>query len=271
MIQYTASAKANRNNIGAEPVINIVKSHTIDELPEEWERDITVASTPGPIGSRPDGSFDADAADEMLTAMGYRRTGAWGHGHARNLPDPGQYHAAVEPVETASENLDIAGHPRSGHVDPELVSDALRDVFVPGHAVRDLCPWPDAQAREEAVASGDLVRYPALPGAEDVTVSPRAAEALQAVQPQEIVHRAAQHLVARSFSAWVTGDGHHLAAVAGFRFDDGPMVASGLGNGTVPGTSIVLVLWDEVRDEALAAAAAYEQAREGADLASECY
>lgn len=81
-------------------------------------------------------------------------------------------------------------------------------------------------------------------------------------------------LTASPFAAYITGyDTCHVAALAAFRFEDGTEVPSGLG-GDVPGESLVLALWDEVRAPVIEAAGAWEAETadpSGAEWLSENY
>lgn len=103
-VSYTANAKANRNDLAADPRISVTRWHGVDD--EDWEDPQVVASRSGPIGSRPGGAFDPDAADATLASMGYQRTGPWVSGDPPNLGIPrGQWAAEVRVADVTDEDI----------------------------------------------------------------------------------------------------------------------------------------------------------------------
>ena len=161
----------------------------------------------------------------------------------------------------------VAGWPLSGTADPAEAAAAFDRLQLPDSAGEDLCPWPDPASLAAAVQDGTLTLFEgtgtaralyvtraalaALPDGDHDGLRPRASVRLEA-------RRALMRLLISSFTAFIAGaDTGHLAAVAAFRVKDGTQVPSGLG-GTVPGESLVLALWDEVREPVLEAAAAWE-------------
>lgn len=145
----------------------------------------------------------------------------------------------------------VAGHPRSGEVDPDALSKAFDDLWVPDHAVPGICPWPDAAAVSRAIAGGQLLVI-GRPGVYQVTITPAARDALtrdpagrgRMFTPERALlmeaDRAGKHATLTQFAAYLRTEHRRITALAVMRPQR-------------PGRDVIITLWEQVRDAARAA------------------
>jgi len=169
-------------------------------------------------------------------------------------------HAAEVPWAEIGWFPPVAGHPHSGSVDPDKLATALSALRVPDHRVRSLIPWPDRTDVDQALTEGKLVELPNRDTSVFRVVATAAARdaltretgwAGPGSSPDQVLRSeagdACRHAVLGGFAAYLRARHWKATALAVMcvREPDGPRPRD-----------VVITLWEEVRSDALAAAAA---------------
>lgn len=165
---------------------------------------------------------------------------------------------------TPQQDRPIVGLPPGASTDLETVAEALSCVKVPGHRVREVCPWPDSSSVDRAISAGDLVVL--REGDSDrLVIAPDAMEAVvSGIGPRRTrdsvlkgVSCRALLLSVQGFAAYLEGE-HAMTAVAAMRPHPSEGTVYTIGGAarsfppSLPGRDIIVTLWARVRDAALA-------------------
>jgi hypothetical protein len=147
----------------------------------------------------------------------------------------------------------VTGHPRSGEISPDDLEKALGNLLIPAHAVPGICPWPGTVAADRAIAAGQLVvidddrlaRVVITPDARDAVTRPPnwgSARFDPAAELRKTALRARRHAVLTRFAVCLWAEHGHYTMTAVMDPEPGPGKRD-----------VVITLWSQVRDAAMAA------------------
>ncbi|WP_433206869.1 hypothetical protein ACQP1G_20835 [Nocardia sp. CA-107356] len=152
----------------------------------------------------------------------------------------------------------IAGLPHNRDVDPEQVREAFHALRVPADAV--ICPWPDDESVDRAVAEAELIvirRTDAM----RVVITPDAKAALTRSplggdldrQLHRVSHNAFRHSRAQGlFSAYLEGGNPYKALIDAYQGLADACTALAVMRPHRRSENVVVTLWSQVCDTVLA-------------------